>query len=767
MFIKTLLLFSCLVLLIPGKTHAYEVQVHGNISDQAYDLSILSQTNRLASLGITNAHLINGLTAKTWINNGSRFEDDGRRALNHFYDPTTGNGLLNLPDFIATNSINWGLKLQPCGISNPGCGTLTQAWSIPDARFYLYEGLTNQDPVIRKDNLAWTFRALGHIIHLIQDMAQPQHVRNDIHFHGFNLPVLNFDRSRYEEHTLARAGTLVYGGYALVSFSNYYSYWDASDSLDGRGLAEVTNRNFFSERYTFSCTGNVCSENGYAQPTIDLSSGVETVETVTTRNGIQIGGQLTFYSHTFTDPITGESVTNPRVLTRSLFDIDLQARGIEPFFSQNRFTFEETSKILIKRAVGYSAGLLNYFFRGQLKAIPISGGIQIQNSNTETMNYYIDPDTGNPIGSIHIYYDNTFSDRQLLASYNLPGALAPGELTPVISFTHPTDNIQPGRYIIVFRGKLGEEEGAVIGHIGSLKIYYVSTRGGVDKIYRMETDGSNPTLVHDNQDPNITLGYLAPSPDGSRLAFVASSSSSPALNPTIYIRDLVTGTVAPFTEGESPSWSPDGTKIVFHRETGQSLPFANHEIFTKEIVSGVETQLTTNPDSLNGGFNNGPAWSPDGAKIALYKFRVTADPLTENCGNHQIIYLINALGNWLEPLSCTTVSLGQTVDKFPSWSGRGNEIVFQRRFPGKNFFETYKVNVATKVQTKLTESNGMDFNEFNPVFSPDGQVIAVASERDGDFDIWLVDPNGGGYLTNLTNSSNAGVDGWPVFGFAP
>jgi hypothetical protein len=90
--------------------------------------------------------------------------------LNHFYDPTTGFGLLNLSEFIATNAVNWALERQ-------AVGTLTQNWSLRDARTYYCRGLTDPDPHDREVNLAKTFRALGQVIHLIQDMAQPQHVR--------------------------------------------------------------------------------------------------------------------------------------------------------------------------------------------------------------------------------------------------------------------------------------------------------------------------------------------------------------------------------------------------------------------------------------------------------------------------------------------------------------------------------------------------------------------------------------------------------------
>jgi hypothetical protein len=44
-------------------------------------------------------------------------------------------------------------------------------------------------------------------------------------------------------------------------------------------------------------------------------------------------------------------------------------------FALNRFTFDAAHKFLIPRAVGYSAGLINYFFRGQLEITPPDEGI--------------------------------------------------------------------------------------------------------------------------------------------------------------------------------------------------------------------------------------------------------------------------------------------------------------------------------------------------------------------------------------------------------
>jgi Tol biopolymer transport system component len=66
--------------------------------------------------------------------------------------------------------------------------------------------------------------------------------------------------------------------------------------------------------------------------------------------------------------------------------------------------------------------------------------------------------------------------------------------------------------------------------------------------------------------------------------------------------------------------------------------------------------------------------------------------------------------------------------------------------------------------TKLTDSTDDGYyEELDPAWSPDGTTIAVSSNLYGDWDVWLVDAQGGGYKLNLT-SANLGWDDYPAFG---
>ena len=57
-----------------------------------------------------------------------------------------------------------------------------------------------------------------------------------------------------------------------------------------------------------------------------------------------------------------------------------------------------------------------------------------------------------------------------------------------------------------------------------------------------------------------------------------------------------------------PDWSPDGSKLVFTRE---SAPLSA-AVYVLDLFSRLQTRLTT-----EGSYNGYPCWSPDGTKIVF------------------------------------------------------------------------------------------------------------------------------------------------------
>jgi Tol biopolymer transport system component len=80
-------------------------------------------------------------------------------------------------------------------------------------------------------------------------------------------------------------------------------------------------------------------------------------------------------------------------------------------------------------------------------------------------------------------------------------------------------------------------------------------------LYRSRIDGSAPELLGTAATSSYAV-QPAPSPDGSRVAFVTGGS-------TIRVMDVGAGTVSTWGEqGGRPAWSPDGTQIAFLSPSG-------------------------------------------------------------------------------------------------------------------------------------------------------------------------------------------------------
>ena len=59
-----------------------------------------------------------------------------------------------------------------------------ESYSWHDVRSYYYQALTAADKTTRENNFAKTFRGLGQVMHLVQDMSVPAHTRDGQHIFG-------------------------------------------------------------------------------------------------------------------------------------------------------------------------------------------------------------------------------------------------------------------------------------------------------------------------------------------------------------------------------------------------------------------------------------------------------------------------------------------------------------------------------------------------------------------------------------------------------
>ena len=233
------------------------------------------------------------LTFSQWVTHGGFSADEPEvwACVRHFYDPLAVNGLNELTDHLLLTSQvyetisakDWAFKATENPYSwRKAMEYYKQAMEIPDdSKITVVKGMDFRDTDItvsspaeaRSVYLGKAFRALGETMHMMADITQPSHVRNDSH------PSIDTDplESTINKDTVR----LVRDAPVLPSIG---SAIDSADNLEDmyEEIAIFTNNSFYTDDTVSDAASGVKQsnhENPYPHPqfselTLDTKTGV-------------------------------------------------------------------------------------------------------------------------------------------------------------------------------------------------------------------------------------------------------------------------------------------------------------------------------------------------------------------------------------------------------------------------------------------------------------------------------------------------------------
>ncbi len=307
-------------------------------------------------------------------------------------------------------------------------------------------------------------------------------------------------------------------------------------------------------------------------------------------------------------------------------------------------------------------------------------------------------------------------------------------------------------------------------------VVYSSDQGGSFEIYvkQLTPGGGELQLTNDGQQ-NLQPSW---SPDGQRIAYLSKNRGG------IWVVSALGGAPKQLTEaGARPAWSSDGSMIAFQSgEMGEvfvsrSLPPSTIWIIPSQ--GGAARQVTKAGNPAGG--HASPSWSPDGKRIVFETsdfifssiWSVASEggdptktvssgnaPFYSRDGRH--IYFLGSSGLSRIQMSPSGEPVGEVVSVLPPGSGTslvnastsadGQKIAYSAIRTSSNLWTVPLNRVSGDASPPVAFTSDTSQRNNLVRFSPDGRKVALNRWRPGtSADIWTADADGKN-LTQLTNN---------------
>jgi hypothetical protein len=512
---------------------------HRDLSELAAKNSSLGPQDYLKTIGFSKGlnEIIAGKEVFRWVGDGSRLEDKSdplfplpgttTRGVNHYHNPLKPWNQAGLDDWVAVLHYTGESSLYWAQDWENQLRYLEGDWSWQTVRNYYYLALRATTDSERQEKFAKTFRGLGHQMHLIQDASQPDHARNNAH----PFDIKGWKRWVGIERWAMKNPTIINGlaakpDFPQVSFSvpdpyraqqlapitqlidttQYYTGRTPSASL-AQGLSEYTNANFFSDDTIFAAEWYSPGDRHYfpypKKSSTDLDDYFFCNKLPETVSGEDHIPDTAFWIKKNADGEQVDHFLKPTYLSSDISSFLGDGVLYRRTFYRDEECHKDYVKYLIPRAVGYSAALLNYFFRGNLRVVAapifLQGKLAYMKLKIKNMTlgeamgkgnlvltYRYTPSGGSANGSQDIFGQAKGLDGSAVVS-SVP--LGEGDTMEADFWIDPgisKEDCDSIKFMLAFRGTLGNEEGAVIGKS------FIMGDVVFDEEWNNGPDGNNP-----------------------------------------------------------------------------------------------------------------------------------------------------------------------------------------------------------------------------------------------------------------------------------
>jgi TolB protein len=280
-----------------------------------------------------------------------------------------------------------------------------------------------------------------------------------------------------------------------------------------------------------------------------------------------------------------------------------------------------------------------------------------------------------------------------------------------------------------------------------------ATRSGGD-LYEVNLDGTGLR--------KLAGGVIDPvvSPDGQQVAYTRWDGANMG---TLYVLDLTSGServvATDLARPKSPTWSLDGQSIImsfqhggtvnpqpecrtFDSDDGRQLPNMSEIISTHRSPDGGFKICFIRLEDLQWGLRqvNLSSGQEDDLPADLYSFNPTWDPRDSG----RVIYdgqrglmQLNLSSGQLTPFT------NDASDTAPVFSPDGDQLALT--YKQHDHWEVYTYDLASGSRQRLTKPPLMadpQYSSAAPAWSPDGSQLAFVTDRTNSWEIWVMNADG-------------------------